>query len=111
MLDLSGAKDRRDHAAGLLQTHAEADQQAGAGEGVQIGGQEGRRVEQAKARHPQHAVQIVAGIVAAQVVPDELLVLGLCRVEVEDLVDLRDVERRVVNGLKRLRGCDRRGFF
>ena len=47
------------------------------GDQVQIGRQEGRRVEDAKAGHAQHAVQEVAGEVARQVVPDEPLVGGL----------------------------------
>ena len=92
VLDLRGADDRRDHLADLLQRKAKPDDGVGAGQHaqarrqdaqavrgqqVQIGRHEGRGVDQAKAGHAQHAVQVVGGVVAPQVGPDEPLVLGL----------------------------------
>jgi hypothetical protein len=80
VLHLRGADDGREDAAEILQGLTAADDQAGEarrGDHVQIGRQEGGRVEDAEAGHAQHAVQEVAGEVARQVLPDEALVLGL----------------------------------
>ena len=49
---------------------------------MQIGRHEGRGVDQAKARHAQHAVHEVADVVPAQIVPDEALVGGLAGREI-----------------------------
>ena len=76
MLDLRRAGDRRDHAAELLQAGAEADEEIRTRDQMQIGRDEGRRIDEAKARHAQHAVHEMAGIVAAQIPPHEALIDG-----------------------------------
>ena len=76
MLDLRRAGDGRDHAAELLQAGAEADEEIRARDQMQIGRNEGRRVDQAKARHAEHAVHEMAGIVAAQILPHEAFIGG-----------------------------------
>src|SRR3569832_2551230 len=43
---------------------------------MQVRRDEGRGVHQAKAGHAQHAVDVMAGVVAAQVFPDRRLVGG-----------------------------------
>ena len=81
VLDGSGTEDRRDDAAHLLQGLGEPHYGVRAGNHVDVDRHEGRRVDQPEARHAQHAVQVVADVVALQVIPDEGLVLGLpgCR--------------------------------
>ena len=92
MLDLRGADNRGDHRAQLLQRQAQADDGVRPGEhlqaerqegrhvhrqGVQIGGDKGGGVDQAKTGHAQHAVQVVGSVVAVQIIPDELFVVRL----------------------------------
>ena len=52
----------------------QADDRVRAGDLMEIGGQEGRRVDQTEPRHAEHAVSEVAHVVAPQIVPDELFI-------------------------------------
>jgi len=74
VLDQRRTHDGRHHTAELLQPQPQPDDHIGTGQHMQIGRNEGRRIEQAKPRHPQHAVQEMAGIIALQVLPDEFLI-------------------------------------
>ena len=77
VLDGSGAEDRRNNASDLLQGLGEPHNGVRAGYHVDVDRHEGRRVDQPEAGHAKHAVQVVADVVALQVVPDEGLVFGL----------------------------------
>jgi hypothetical protein len=74
VLDLCGTENRRNHAADLLQTQGDTYDRVRARDQVKIGWQKGRGVDQAKAGHAQHAMQVVSDIVAFQIVPDEALI-------------------------------------
>ncbi len=76
MLDLGGADHAGDHAAELLQRQPEADDHIRAREHVQIGRHEGRRVDEAEARHAEHAVEEMRGVIDLQLGANEAVIGG-----------------------------------